>query len=474
MIKKIISITILGILSSSSIANEYLLSICNDHSYIQFRGDRLFLPNTELAYSGRNYCLYDGGKDKVKGMYKHGNKHGVWSTWFENGKLKNTITYKDGLYDGLSEHYYEDGQKKESLMWVDNKKNGQMMQWFNTTQKRNLRNYKDDLEHGEFKDWAENGQIITHGYKKDGIYHGMYTRWFNNLYNKKRTEHNIVDGLIDGVLINWFESGKVSEKRTYKMGVLDGFTTVFYDIGEPEDQVKSRIKFNNKGEVVSFIGFFEDGEIKDITGNKNKREGVWYWKYKSIDAFMKATKDSLFLNEKDVLKIKEERYTHLNKSQTVSKISDAHIFLNDDESIVTIAIYDNRDIHEVARLFYDKVVSKGDSEDKTLEYYEKAYKINPKDSKLLVAYASALISKNDNQLGGKPMELIKQALQIDPYSPDALYLAGIFAVSEQEFELAKGLWKKALSRLPEGSDDREDLLNILEELNSNEDIIKKR
>ncbi len=100
----------------------------------------------------------------------------------------------------------------------------------------------------------------------------------------------------------------------------------------------------------------------------------------------------------------------------------------------------------------------------SLEAYEKAYQLTPNNSKLLVEYASTLISVNDNQFSDRPVALIKQALEIDANAPDALYLAGMFAISMQDFTLAKGLWNKALSVLPVGGDDNQALLGLLDEL----------
>jgi cytochrome c-type biogenesis protein CcmH len=100
----------------------------------------------------------------------------------------------------------------------------------------------------------------------------------------------------------------------------------------------------------------------------------------------------------------------------------------------------------------------------SLDAYEKAYQLTPNNSKLLVEYASTLISVNDNQFSDRPVALIKQALKIDANAPDALYLAGMFAISMQDFTLAKGLWNKALSVLPVGGDDHQALLGLLDEL----------
>ncbi|BBB24111.1 cytochrome c-type biogenesis protein CcmH [Isorropodon fossajaponicum endosymbiont JTNG4] len=102
--------------------------------------------------------------------------------------------------------------------------------------------------------------------------------------------------------------------------------------------------------------------------------------------------------------------------------------------------------------------------DLSIEAYEKSYQINPEDPRLLVEYASMMISASDNQFSDKSVKLIKQALEIEPNAPDALYLAGMFAVSQQDFNLAKGLWQRALNALLEGSIDRVALVNILSEL----------
>ncbi|MBE8190154.1 MAG: c-type cytochrome biogenesis protein CcmI [Candidatus Thioglobus sp.] len=100
----------------------------------------------------------------------------------------------------------------------------------------------------------------------------------------------------------------------------------------------------------------------------------------------------------------------------------------------------------------------------SLNAYEKAYQLSPKNPKLLVEYASSLAIKNNNDFHGRPIELVKQALMLEPDAPDALYMAGLYAVSEQEFKLAELLWRKALARLKSGSIEHKILLDVLAEL----------
>lgn len=104
--------------------------------------------------------------------------------------------------------------------------------------------------------------------------------------------------------------------------------------------------------------------------------------------------------------------------------------------------------------------------EKSLKAYASAYQLESDNVQLLVEYASAVVSSNDNQFNSKSAQLIKRALELDPNSPDALYLAGVFATSIQDLDLAKNLWTKALSVLEQSSPDYQILQSMLLELES--------
>lgn len=102
--------------------------------------------------------------------------------------------------------------------------------------------------------------------------------------------------------------------------------------------------------------------------------------------------------------------------------------------------------------------------EKSLSAYEKSYQLEPKNPRLLVEYASTIATKNNDDFSGRPIALIKQALTIEPNAPDALYMAGLFATSQQDFNLAKALWQRALNLLPDKSPDRLVLTDVLKQL----------
>lgn len=104
--------------------------------------------------------------------------------------------------------------------------------------------------------------------------------------------------------------------------------------------------------------------------------------------------------------------------------------------------------------------------DESIKAYEKSYQLNRDNAPMLVEYASALATSQGNKFSGRPTALVKEALEINPNMPDALYLAGLIAASAGQFDLAKQVWQRALSILPQGHPDRSILENILSELST--------
>ncbi|TVP77021.1 c-type cytochrome biogenesis protein CcmI [Thioalkalivibrio sp.] len=83
--------------------------------------------------------------------------------------------------------------------------------------------------------------------------------------------------------------------------------------------------------------------------------------------------------------------------------------------------------------------------------YARAYGLLPEKAVVLSGYAETIAVNAGRDLDGRPMELIRQALQIDPEDQKALELAGIHAYQNEEFTTAAYYWNQALGQMPEGS-----------------------
>ena len=98
-----------------------------------------------------------------------------------------------------------------------------------------------------------------------------------------------------------------------------------------------------------------------------------------------------------------------------------------------------------------------------LEAYEKAVRLLPQDASVLSGYAEALAATGGRVLAGRPMELVQQALAIDPADMKALELAGIHAYQGQDFAAASQYFGRLHQLLPPESPYARDILAARQE-----------
>lgn len=92
--------------------------------------------------------------------------------------------------------------------------------------------------------------------------------------------------------------------------------------------------------------------------------------------------------------------------------------------------------------------------DDAVAAYEKAVALSNNNPNLLVDYADALaMAGGEQSLEGRPMELIEQALSLDPNNQKALWLAGTAAYEKAEFKQALDHWRRLYEMLPKDSED---------------------
>jgi cytochrome c-type biogenesis protein CcmH len=83
----------------------------------------------------------------------------------------------------------------------------------------------------------------------------------------------------------------------------------------------------------------------------------------------------------------------------------------------------------------------------------KAGELVNNDPDLLVDYADLLAVRNNNNIEGKPLELVTKALSLNPQHPMGLMMSGVAAYRRNEFKLAVAQWEKLLLVLDPGSPD---------------------
>jgi cytochrome c-type biogenesis protein CcmH len=83
---------------------------------------------------------------------------------------------------------------------------------------------------------------------------------------------------------------------------------------------------------------------------------------------------------------------------------------------------------------------------------------------LLADYADALAVSNNKDMTGKPYELVKKALTMQPFHQKSLWLAGTAAYQQQDFNTALAYWETLLKVLPPGSEPAEQMQRNLQEV----------
>lgn len=87
-----------------------------------------------------------------------------------------------------------------------------------------------------------------------------------------------------------------------------------------------------------------------------------------------------------------------------------------------------------------------------VQAYAKAYALASDQPELLADYAEALSMAAGASMAGRPVELIREALRLDPENTKALWLAGIAAYQGGERASAVAVWRRLASLLPPESD----------------------
>jgi cytochrome c-type biogenesis protein CcmH len=78
-----------------------------------------------------------------------------------------------------------------------------------------------------------------------------------------------------------------------------------------------------------------------------------------------------------------------------------------------------------------------------VQAYQRVAQLLPKDAGALADYADALAVRNGRELQGEPLQLVEQALKLDPSHMKALILAGTAAYNRGDFAKAVVYWDRA-------------------------------
>lgn len=84
--------------------------------------------------------------------------------------------------------------------------------------------------------------------------------------------------------------------------------------------------------------------------------------------------------------------------------------------------------------------------------FEQAVKLLPNDAQLLADLADTIAMTSGQTLAGRPMELIRKALSVDPQNEKALWLAGTAAYERKDYREALKYWQRLYAMQQPGTE----------------------
>ena len=134
---------------------------------------------------GSQKTWYANGTIRLHANYSGGLRHGEFSTWHENGKLKEKSNYLNGKLDGFVVLHYPDGRAKETA------------------------SYRNGRRHGMLKRFHDNGVLMNQWVFNSGKYHGPWLSFYRTGEKKTRRRYN--NGRLESAKV-WTPKGReVSE-----------------------------------------------------------------------------------------------------------------------------------------------------------------------------------------------------------------------------------------------------------------------
>ena len=96
--------------------------------------------------------------------------------------------------------------------------------------------------------------------------------------------------------------------------------------------------------------------------------------------------------------------------------------------------------------------------------YERLSKLVADDPQVYADWADSLGMAQGRTLAGKPYELAKQALKLDPQHRKALALAGTAAMDARDYRAASDYWNRLAAQIPPDSPDHAQVQSVLAEI----------
>ena len=190
----------------------------------------------EYNREGKIEISYIMSKGKIIGkgiVDENGFKQGAWIEYYENGAKKAEGKYKDNKKIAYWKFYYKNGQlEQEGLFNANGNSEGEWKWYFENGNDLLINNFQDGLEDGPMIEYDDTGKVITKGEFIEGQETG---EWYYNI-NNYVSKGKYVDGKRTEMWKDYFPNGKPAFTGAYIEDNPNGKHTYYWESGKLKEE----------------------------------------------------------------------------------------------------------------------------------------------------------------------------------------------------------------------------------------------
>ena len=126
-----------------------------------------------VPYSGVLREAFPDGGDWRVASYLNGMQHGLTSTYYANGQLRDVRSYQNNTGYGRHFGYWENGTMKFDFFYLNDRREGIQQQWYESGKPYAFLTFHNDREAGMQQAWRESGRLYINYEVRDNIRYGL-------------------------------------------------------------------------------------------------------------------------------------------------------------------------------------------------------------------------------------------------------------------------------------------------------------
>ena len=189
--------------------------------------------NSDNQKHGHYTTYFENGQKRSEGEYVNGKQIGVWNCWYENGAQVNIGNYgEDGLETGEWKFFYPSGKLQQINHFAHGKANGEFIDYYESGKIKRKGNTTNEILNGADKEFYEDGILSNERIYKNGVLDGAFKEYATN--GKIVRSGNWNDSVPIGDFYEYDTlNGNILQKTFIYKGGKPSDTTITYKDNKP-------------------------------------------------------------------------------------------------------------------------------------------------------------------------------------------------------------------------------------------------